>query len=98
MVNMKCIAIETELRAIDPVGQAKLLKEEAKVVWDLTMQGLLRESYFKKDSYEAVLIFESETVEAVREALNRLPLVQEGYIAFETIALRPYPGLSRLFV
>ena len=50
MVNMKCIAIETELRAIDPVGQAKLLKEEAKFVWDLTMQGLLRESYFKKDS------------------------------------------------
>lgn len=95
--TMKCIAIEKELKAVDPVALAAILKEEASVVWSLTMDGLLRETWFKQDSYEAVLVFEAPDVDSVKQALDKLPLVREGYISFEVIGLRPYPGLSRLF-
>jgi muconolactone delta-isomerase len=82
---------------VDVKKDAQLLREESRVVWDLMQSGSLRESYFKDESYEAVLIFESNSVEAVGKSLARLPLVREKYIRFDVYCLRPYTGLQRLF-
>ena len=94
---MKFMAIEEELKPVDTVKDAALLKEEALVVWDLMQGGVLRESYFKDDIWEAVLVFECESKAAAEASLARLPLVREGYIRFEVMGLRPYTGLQRLF-
>lgn len=94
---MKVLAIEKELKEIDPVALAEVLQKEARVVWDMYTEGVLREHYFKEDAYEAVLVFECEDVESAQKLVERLPLVRLGYITFECIGLRPYPGVERLF-
>ncbi|MDQ1289943.1 MAG: hypothetical protein QG622_3509 [Actinomycetota bacterium] len=40
---------------------------------------------------------ETDSPEAARTALRRLPLVRAGLIDFEIIPLRAYPGFARLF-
>lgn len=94
---MKVLAIEKELKEIDPVALEEVLRQEAEVVWELYTEGLLREHYFKEDAYEAVLVFECEDTLQAQQLVARLPLVKLGYITFECIGLRPYPGVSRLF-
>ncbi len=94
---MRCLAIEEELKPIDAETMNDVLKEEAQVIWELYTEGVLREHYFKDESYLAVLVFECDSAKEVEELVARLPLVRLGYIRFDCMALRPYPGLSRLF-
>jgi hypothetical protein len=44
-----------------------------------------------------VLVLECASVEEARDALDTLPLVKTGLIAFDLIPLRAYPGFARLF-
>lgn len=46
----------------------------------------------------AVLMLECADVGQANKALNMLPLVEQGLIAFDIIPLAPYPGFARLFV
>ena len=74
------------------------LRAEALKAWQLFQEDIIREMYFRADRHEAVLVLECDSVEAAEDVLKTLPLVAEGLITFEVIGLRPYPGLSRLFV
>lgn len=94
---MKIIAIENETRQVNPEAYQPYLEDEALKVWELYQAGIIRELYFRQDRPEAVLILESEDIETARNVLGSLPLVEAGLINFEVIALRPYPGFSRLF-
>ena len=73
-------------------------KDEARKVWGLYQAGVVRETYFRADRSEAVLVLECPTVEEAREALSTLPYVQNKLITFELIPLKAYPGFERLFV
>jgi len=53
--------------------------------------------YFRADRPEAVLVLECESLQAAKEALATMPLVQAGLVTFECIPLRAYPGFARLF-
>ena len=59
--------------------------------------GVIRELYFRADRSEAVLVLECADIAAAQVALNTLPFVQHGLIAFELIPLTAYPGFARLF-
>jgi hypothetical protein len=58
---------------------------------------VIRELYFRRDQSTAVLVLECADVEAAREALATLPLVEAGLIRFDLLPLAPYPGFARLF-
>lgn len=94
---MKVLAIEKEIQRKAEDLPPSLLQSEAKHVWHLYQQGLIRELYFRQDRSEAVIILECKTKEEATEVLQSLPLVQAGIISFEVIPLVPYPGFSRLF-
>lgn len=94
---MKILALEVEIEGITPEQYAPHLKNEAKHVWELYQSGTIRESYFRADRSEAVLILECRDVNEAQQALNSLPLVKAGLITFEFIPLIPYPGFARLF-
>ena len=51
------------------------------------------ELYFQTDSESAVLVLECAGADEARRALETLPLVERGLIAFDLIPLRAYPGL-----
>ena len=94
---MKILAMEIETAGVKPEQYGPHLKAEARRVWELYQKGLIRELYFRADRSEAVLILECADVEAARQTLESLPLVQAGLIRFEVIPLVPYPGFARLF-
>lgn len=73
------------------------LKPEASQVWALSQAGVIREMYFREDRYEAVMILECSSLDEAQAALNTLPLVAKGLIAFDVIPLVPYSGFERLF-
>jgi len=94
---MKILAIEKETPSATAEQFKPHLKAEAARVWELYQTGVFREIYFRADQSDAVLILECADVEAARHALDTLPLVKAGLIAFDLIPLRPYPGFARLF-
>ena len=94
---MKLLALEHELPNINAGQFQQQAKEEARQVWVLTQAGVIRESYFRADRDEAVLVLECESVEKAQAALRTLPFVKSELIAFELIPLKAYPGFERLF-
>jgi hypothetical protein len=94
---MKVLAMEIEEEGVLPGQFEPHLKPEAQRVWELYQSGVIRESYFRADRHEAVLILECADIGEAQEALDSLPLVQAGLIRFDVIPLVPYPGFARLF-
>lgn len=94
---MKILAFEKELPKADPGQFRKHGREEALKIWELTQEGIIRASWFRRDCNSAVLELECRDLEEAEELLSRLPFVREELICFELIALRPYPGFARLF-
>ena len=92
---MKILALERETQggALSP----QLLRAEAQRVWELYLQGIVREAYFRDGIREAVLILEAQDVQSAKAALNTLPLVESGSLSFEVVPLIPYDGFRRLF-
>ena len=95
---MKLIAMEIENVGVTAEQFEPHLIEEARTVWGLQQQGLIREVYFREDQHTAVLILECEDVSHAQSVLALLPLVRHALIHFDIIPLAPYSGYSRLFV
>ena len=93
---MKILAIEKEIPGVKDSDYTPYLKAEARKVWDLQQQGLIREMYFTDDQC-AVLILEADNKDHASQIINQLPLVQNKLIDFELLILNPYPGFARLF-
>ena len=94
---MKILALEQEVPGTTAAAFTPHLRAEAARVWELQQSGVLRETYFRQDRSDAVLVLECTDAGEAQRVLGTLPLVQAGLIAFEVIPLKPYPGLARLF-
>ena len=94
---MKILALEKEVPGIAAAAFKPHLEAEAARVWELQQAGVLRETYFRQDRPDAVLILECADAAEAERVLGTLPLVRERLITFEVIALKPYSGLARLF-
>jgi len=94
---MKFIALEIENPNTSAEAFQPHLKNEARCVWELQQQGIVREAHFRADRHTAVLILECESLAQAQALTSSLPLVQHGLITFDLIPLVPYSGLSRLF-
>jgi len=94
---MKILALEHELPEATAEGFKEYAKDEARKVWELVQAGVIRESYFRVDRSEAVLVLECPSVDDARDVLSMLPFVQNKLITFELIPLKAYPGFERLF-
>ena len=88
-------------KPIEGVSREELLQhsaEEIQAVWQLYVQGICREFYTRaNEAGRVVLMFESESVDAAKEALATLPFVKLHLIDFDLIPLAPFTGLTRLF-
>jgi hypothetical protein len=94
---VKVLALEHDSPGATNADFAPHLDAEARAVWELIQNGTIRETYYREDHTEAVIILEAPTTDAARRSLAQLPLVRQGLIEFEVIGLLPYPGLGRLF-
>lgn len=94
---MRILALEVENPESAAFDSQSLLVEEARKVWKLYQEDIIREMYFRADRHLAVLILECSDVEEAKSLLSELPLVSADLIGFELMPLAPYPGFSRLF-
>ena len=94
---MRIVALEKEKPGVAAGALQPHLRAEARRVWELQQQGVLREIYFRQDRPEVVLILECADAAEAKRTLATLPLVRGRLIDFEVIPLRAYPGLARLF-
>ena len=95
---MKILAVERDVPGAEDGSYTEaLLRAEALRAWELYQEGIVREIYFRADRTEAVIMLECASVDAARAALDTLPLVQAGLVAFDFIPLKAYPGFARLF-
>ena len=94
---MKILAMERESPEAKPEQFQMHSLAEAARVWELVQSGVIRETYFRQDRPEAILIMECANAEEADQVLTSLPLVKAGLIHFDVIPLIPYPGFSRLF-
>ena len=94
---MKILALEKEIPGKPATAFRALLKAEAAKAWELYHQGVVRELYFNAEEHTAILVLECQDVQAARQILAQLPLVQAGLIEFEIVPLIPYDGFERLF-
>src|SRR5437870_13303268 len=88
-------------KPIEGVAREELLQhaaEEIQAVWELYAQVICREFYTRaNEPGRVVLMFESASVEAARDALVTLLFAQLHLIDFDVIPLAPFTGLARLF-
>ena len=94
---MRILALETEVPGATAEAFAALARDEATALWALVQAGVVRETHFRIDRADAVLVLECRDLDDAHDHLGRLPLVRAGLIRFELIGLRPYPGFARLF-
>ncbi|MEX1377971.1 MAG: hypothetical protein AB1Z23_10950 [Eubacteriales bacterium] len=92
---MKYLAIEKEITSIDWQSAGEILKKEARQVFEIYLEGILREIYLTEHN-NAVLILECKDEDEAREALGTLPLVKEKMIEFDIVQLLPYRGMLRI--
>ena len=95
---MKILALERELKPIAADQHQALLQDEAREVWRLQQENIIREIYFDARNHTAVILLEREDLQEAEEILKCLPLVDAGLIEFEMIPLKPYDGFARLFM
>ncbi|MXW72765.1 MAG: superoxide dismutase [Gammaproteobacteria bacterium] len=86
-----------------PPGTTEAAKEPQKIpeayrAWELYKSGVFREMHWRADGKPGVvLVLECDTVDQAHEALNSLPMVIGGTLAFDVIPVGPYDHFDRLF-
>jgi len=93
---MKLLAIEKDVEGVNWENENESLENEARVVYQLSLEGIVREIYFTENKI-AVLMLECRNIGEATEVLNSLPLVKRGLITFDVMELRPYSGYDRIF-
>lgn len=95
---MKIIVLAQRNPKVDLDQMRPHFQAEVQAVWDLYTQGVVREFYTRADEGgPAILTVESESVEAARKALAKLPLVEMKMIELDFIPLAPFKSLTHLF-
>lgn len=95
---MKIIVLAQRRPDVAPEQMRPYFQAEVQAIWDLYAQDVVREFYTRGDQGgPAILTVEAENVEAAREALKKLPLVEVNMLDLEFIPLAPFNYLTHLF-
>jgi hypothetical protein len=94
---MKILVMPKPIAGISREQMLPHAAAEIQAVWELYKQGVVREFYTRaNEAGRVVLVLESASEEAAREALSVLPFVQLHLIDFDIIPLAPFFGLENL--
>ena len=95
---MKFIAVSYRPEGTTDEKKAPQKVPEALRAWELYKEGVFRELYWRTDGKPGVvLVLEGDSIEDINKALNSLPMVAGGTLAFDVIPVTPYPHFERLF-
>lgn len=93
---MKVLAVGRPRALVDPGSAiAPIARKELDALWRLYASGRVREMYFPGGP-GAVLLLETESIDAAQTLLAELPLVTNRIVDFELIELRPVSAFATL--
>lgn len=94
---MKILVMPKPIAGVSREEMLRHAPAEIQAVWGLYKQGIVREFYTRaNEAGRVVLVLESASEEAARDALSVLPFVQLHLIDFDIIPLAPFFGLENL--
>ena len=70
---------------------------EAAQVWEFYASEQIRQVYYIADMSGAVMLWEGESLESITQEVQKLPMVKEGILTCEILALKSYTGYDSLF-
>jgi hypothetical protein len=70
---------------------------EAAQAWEFYASEQIRQMHYIADMSGAVMLWEGESLDSVTQEVQKLPVVKEGILACEILALKPYTGYASLF-
>lgn len=97
---MKVLCTDRIASGVSPEDLGPHLRDEAREVWKLYGDGVVREMYFRVPAERggAVLMLECPSVEEAKEVVDALPLTKAGLIEWDVAGLGPFtPVLNALF-
>jgi muconolactone delta-isomerase len=71
-------------------------KKNEKHIMELYHKGIIRAFWSRGDQPGTVLMFEAESVEAVKKILKRMPLVEKKIFSYSILPLEPYQSTMML--
>jgi len=94
---MRILAIEHDLNVPAYANLKEINREEARAVWKLRQDDVIRDIWFTVAGRRAVMMLECADEAAARKILEALPRVRHGFSDFKLLELRSYDGFERLF-
>lgn len=94
---MKIIAFDNFKPGVTPEDLKPYLREEVANVWRLWKAGVVRENYARADVGGVIIVFELESVEAVRRYTDDFPLSKAGLLEWQFLAFDAPLPLEFLF-
>jgi hypothetical protein len=95
--TMQILVITQDAPGAGWEGKDEILRDEARHVWALQQQGVIRSIWFTDPGRDAVILMECESIQAARKIVDDFPLVRHGLIVYTATGLTPYDGYERLF-
>lgn len=94
---MKFIVALSPTETASPEVSEAWRAPSVKMVWDLYLQGVVREMYARADGTGVIFIAEATDAHSLRTLIEAWPLVREGQIAGDVIGLAPFSQLALAF-
>ncbi|MGL5838184.1 MAG: muconolactone Delta-isomerase family protein [Sphingorhabdus sp.] len=94
---MECIAIYRTKPGTPFEQVAAMVPAESRHNFELYAKGIFRRSWWFADGQGAIAIMETADLEEAKREAADFPMVREGLLELEVIALQPYLGTGTLF-
>ncbi len=91
------VAVSTRKPQVTMEQMQPLMREEARVAWDLYKTGVIRENYSRADGLGTVTIFECVDVAEAQHLADAFPFVKAGLIEFEYFPVGAFTPWEALF-
>jgi hypothetical protein len=81
----------------DPAVLQQTRVPSVQMIWQLYLQGVIREMYALADGQGVVFMAEAANIAALRDVIQSWPAVQSGQFAGDIFELAPFPDLALAF-
>jgi hypothetical protein len=93
---MKVFALGSFAKPIPDDERKQLMSKEVPDTLKLYLDGKIDQFWFREDKPGVVFLVNAASIEAARSILEALPLVANGYLAYEYIPVGPLKPLGLL--
>jgi hypothetical protein len=93
---MKLIAIGNVIKAMTDEDRKRIMPGEVRDTLQLYLDGKIEQFWIREDKPGVVFLINADSVEHAKKITDRLPLVPNGFLAFDIFPVGPLAPLGLL--